>query len=444
MLVSNADYWTAKYWQRVMGSIRSRLERSTELSFWSLRKTLTPTYWLAVVVASLAAWGFEHYYANAQFNTLYYRLGVCLIGIPLFVSPFPKNEFLRKNQRLYFVFFIFLLLPVLLSWNVLSNAAYADSTESLSGSWLTEYAFAVFLFLGLFSKPVHALVMCFVALAISSSIVLFFLNPTNNAFLGTILFMVATIVTAYCFILTTHQQLNYVLQHRLETAYSVGSRVAHELRTPLLSIRNFANNAQKVARGDLVNHPEPEALLASNLNYILKEVEFSNRTIDILLVSTSKAPFNFDLNESFNAGEIISKAVSSYPYSNTAENQCLVIKPGIKLELMGPGELVVHALYNLIKNALLAANSYSESKIEIRWFVQKEKGIITVTDNGSGVPKHLENKVFDDFFTTRNPGDGTGLGLAFCKSLMTQIGGKIDYQRTDDLSIFRMSFLLKY
>jgi len=332
---------------------------------------------------------------------------------------------------------------MLFSWNTLANAAYTANTESSSGAWLTEYAIAVFFFLGFFSKPVYALIMCFFAIAVSATMVNLLFDPTNSAFWGTILFMIATIITAFCFIWTTHQQLNHVLQHRLETAYSIGSRVAHELRTPLLSIKNFATNAQRVSQGDISNHPEPEKLLASNLNHILKEVEFSNRTIDILLVSTSKAPFNFDPKESFNAGEVVPKAVSSYPYSNTAEKDCLVVQPGAELELMGPGELVTHALYNLIKNALLAANSYSESNIEIQWLTEKDKGIITVTDNGSGIPPNLESKVFDDFFTTRNPGDGTGLGLAFCKSLMAQIGGDISYQRTEHLSIFRMTFLLK-
>ena len=422
--------------------VRNLLEKNTELSFQSLRTRLTPAYWLAVLGASLAAWGFEYYYANAQFDTLYFRLAVCVFGIPLFISPFPKSDFLERNQRIYFVAFMFLLFPSLFSWNALANAAFAKNTEALSGAWLTEYALAVFIFLGCFSRPITGLVMSFIALVSTSAIAYFSLSPSSDAFLGVILFMVATIITCFCVILTTHQQLNYVLQHRLETAYSVGSRVAHELRTPLLSIRNFADAANQLSQVGAKNSVDFSEELSGHLGYILREVDFSNRTIDILLVSTSKAPFKFDPKESFLATDVVHTAVSSYPYSNSAERQCVQIRPGAEFEAVGPSDLVIHALYNLIKNALLAANSYSDKEIEAHYFKAGEKGVITITDNGPGIPLRLQHKVFEDFFTTRNPGDGTGLGLAFCKSLMAQIGGKIDYQRIEKLSVFRMTFPL--
>ena len=434
--------WKIKAVRLSCSSLRESLERNTELSFRSLRPKLTPIYWLAVLLANFAAWGFEHLYANAQFDTLYYRLAACSFAIPLFLTPFPTNSFLARIQRIYFVVALFLLLPVLFSWNGLANAAYARGDVALSGAWLTEYALAVFLFMGLFSKPLHSLVISYLALTTTSTLAYFMFNPVSDAFWGTILFMVATILTTFFFLLSTHQQLNYVLQHRLETAYSIGSRIAHELRTPLLSMKNFASAANKIVQSNSDTQQEPDSALSSHLDHILREIEFSNRTIDILLVSTSTAPFNFDPQESFSVTEVVSKATSSYPYSNTAQRQSVVIRPGKEFVAIGPSELVVHSLYNLIKNALLAVNPQSNTAIEISWEKVNEKGIITVTDNGLGIPLRLQRKVFDDFFTTRNPGDGTGLGLAFCKSLMSQIGGKITYQRTEELSIFRMSFLL--
>ena len=417
-----------------------KLEEQTELSFLSLRSKLTPKFWLVALIANIAAWGFEQYYADAQFNTLYFRLAVCAFALPLFSNPYPRIRFLASIQKLYFAVFMFLLFPMLFSWNALANASFADSNETLSGAWLTEYAIAVFIFLGLFSKPVFALFLSAIALVITASIAFLLFEPTSDAFLGTILFLIATMITAFGFMLTTHQQLNYVLQHRLETAYSIGSRVAHELRTPLLSIKNFAATTKKA----LINEtPIPKENVITNLDHILKEIEFSNRTIDILLVSTSKASINVNDVGTFRAKSVIENSVASYPYSNSAERASVHIATIADFEATGPYELLVHALYNLIKNALLSAETYSGSKIELECYSNGGKGIIEVKDNGPGIPLRLQHKVFDDFFTTRNPGDGTGLGLACCKSLMTQLGGTITYKRTGSMSIFRMSFPLQ-
>jgi signal transduction histidine kinase len=51
--------------------------------------------------------------------------------------------------------------------------------------------------------------------------------------------------------------------------------------------------------------------------------------------------------------------------------------------------------------------------------------VITVTDNGPGVPEAIRSQVFDPFFTTKSDTAGTGLGLAISHSIVTRIGGGI-------------------
>jgi signal transduction histidine kinase len=52
--------------------------------------------------------------------------------------------------------------------------------------------------------------------------------------------------------------------------------------------------------------------------------------------------------------------------------------------------------------------------------------LITVTDDGPGIPEKDRPKVFDPFFTTKAAGQGTGLGLAVCKHLIATAGGSIE------------------
>ena len=58
--------------------------------------------------------------------------------------------------------------------------------------------------------------------------------------------------------------------------------------------------------------------------------------------------------------------------------------------------------------------------------------LITVDDNGPGIPEEVLENVFDPFFTTKDPGKGTGLGLAICGRLVESMGGRIRAMRGPD------------
>lgn len=51
--------------------------------------------------------------------------------------------------------------------------------------------------------------------------------------------------------------------------------------------------------------------------------------------------------------------------------------------------------------------------------------VITITDNGCGIPQDLIDSAFDPFFTTKEPGAGTGLGLSVSQALIESMGGRI-------------------
>jgi signal transduction histidine kinase len=55
----------------------------------------------------------------------------------------------------------------------------------------------------------------------------------------------------------------------------------------------------------------------------------------------------------------------------------------------------------------------------------ESKAIITVWDNGTGLPENLKDKIFQPFFSTKPPGQGTGLGLSLSYDIIKAQGGNL-------------------
>jgi signal transduction histidine kinase len=77
--------------------------------------------------------------------------------------------------------------------------------------------------------------------------------------------------------------------------------------------------------------------------------------------------------------------------------------------------VLVQILQNLIANAAQAAKSLASPCVRIHSYVHGDSAVVSVRDNGPGIPPELQQRVFDPFFTTRRRVGGTGLGLALCR-----------------------------
>lgn len=80
---------------------------------------------------------------------------------------------------------------------------------------------------------------------------------------------------------------------------------------------------------------------------------------------------------------------------------------------------------NLIHNALHAMQNKGVITIETQF--EEQNIIVSITDNGSGIPLEVQPKIYDSFFTTKPAGEGSGLGLGICKRIMDKHNGSIDF-----------------
>lgn len=89
-----------------------------------------------------------------------------------------------------------------------------------------------------------------------------------------------------------------------------------------------------------------------------------------------------------------------------------------------PGK-INQVFMNLIANAIQAIPD--KGHIWIKTSQENEQVIVSIKDDGAGIPDEIKNKIFDPFFTTKDVGKGTGMGLSIAFSIVEEINGNIRF-----------------
>jgi signal transduction histidine kinase len=91
--------------------------------------------------------------------------------------------------------------------------------------------------------------------------------------------------------------------------------------------------------------------------------------------------------------------------------------------------LLIHALLNLLQNSIYALKTKSFEKeqptIWIEGRLERDRSLLIVRDNGTGIEEEHLSKIFDPFYTTKDVGEGMGLGLAMCHRIVQDCEGRI-------------------
>jgi signal transduction histidine kinase len=217
--------------------------------------------------------------------------------------------------------------------------------------------------------------------------------------------------------LTTAQE-QLVRSARLAAVGRLSAGIAHEIGNPLAAIRGLLDLMQM---GDLDRDEEKEFV-----GRIQRETERIHHTIRDLL--------DFARNEPTQTGRVESSADLSEVVSDTIkliERQTRFREIDLALDLdeqlprvRGDHERLRQLLLNLLFNAADALGG--KGRIDVRASNGDGMVRLTVVDDGPGIDDEIIGQVFDPFVTTKAPGQGTGLGLAVCHTIVEQLGGSIE------------------
>ncbi len=95
---------------------------------------------------------------------------------------------------------------------------------------------------------------------------------------------------------------------------------------------------------------------------------------------------------------------------------------------------------NIIDNALDAMEANGKGILSIETKKEKESVVVSITDNGPGIPDEVKSRIFDPFFTTKDIGKGTGLGLDVVTRIIKQHDGYINVDSEPGNTTFRVCF----
>jgi PAS domain S-box-containing protein len=215
---------------------------------------------------------------------------------------------------------------------------------------------------------------------------------------------------------------------KLSALGELAAGVAHELNQPLNVINIIAGGLRR----DLNDAKFDESHLAAQLNDISGQVKRMAEIIDHMRIFTRNA--DGVLNETLDASEICNSALMFFRAQSAAHGTEMVEELATDLPpIRGNALRLEQVVMNLLANA---RNSVEESgksgRVSVKTFLGGgERGgevgavIIEISDNGPGVPKHLEQKIFEPFFTTKSPGQGTGLGLSISRRIVEEHQGRL-------------------
>ncbi len=206
------------------------------------------------------------------------------------------------------------------------------------------------------------------------------------------------------------------------------SNVSHELKTPLTVMKGEIEVA-------LMNDNCDKKLLKS----LLDEINYINEITDKLLFLTKKDTLNKQNFEEVDLEEIILELFEKY---SSKISISLDIQED-DFSIKGDKTLLKIALSNIIENSI----KYGASKIKISLKKEKNKIVLSIKDNGIGIPKEKLPFIFDEFYRvdeSRNKKiKGFGLGLSIVKSIINLHNGKIEIKSEGGVEVIIEFFYQK-
>ena len=220
----------------------------------------------------------------------------------------------------------------------------------------------------------------------------------------------------------TRTQDQLVRSEKMASIGQLVAGIAHEINNPVNAIVNTVGPLQQ-AIGDLDDEEVDKVELAEDIRDMIRVVQRgADRTKGIVRAlhnysrTDDESVVDFDLNRSI---------------EDSLELLRHMLKQNIKVErdygdagrVRGHAGQLNQVFVNLLANAAQAVQGKDDATIWVETSERDGSAVITLRDNGPGIPPDVLPRIFDPFFTTKDVGEGTGLGLSIVHQIVERHGG---------------------
>ncbi|MHA6896484.1 ATP-binding protein [Ralstonia pseudosolanacearum] len=244
-----------------------------------------------------------------------------------------------------------------------------------------------------------------------------------------------------------------ILKLDLMRPYALAATVAHEVRTPLATIRL---QAAEIARAwpDLLHgyrlavdhglcappaHPAMLERLPVLAGAIATEVASAHSVIDMALASVTLERLDRRTFAPHSLHACVDMALARYPFQYGEREHVRMLAFSADWHFVGSDTLLMHVLFNLLKNALYAIRIARKGHVEISAWPDGDSYVLAVRDSAMGIPPSVQRRIFDPFFSTKLADQGTGVGLTFCRRVVEAFGGHIQCESVvDEYTLFTL------
>ena len=388
-----------------------------------------------------------HYIFPQPYESLALRLFGGMLFVPIVFSKKWPDKWMDSFPAYWYLVLIFAL-PFFFTFMLFKNGG--------ATVWMLSTLVALFMMI-LLLDWVNLLIH--ITVGMSAAIVVFHLTtPLPLVMPAETLQFVPIFLFAIVMGIIVNYSAERVKEERRKAMLSTAGTIAHELRTPLLSIKSGASGLRQylptllevyrlAALEKLIVSPIRTAHLDSMggvLERIVTEVDRSNTVVDMLMVNIKGSPRDRQAFVSCSISQCVNVALQRYPFVSEKERALVHWDPTADFIFRGSELLTVHVVFNLLKNALRHISRAGKGKIWITLRTDASLNFLVFRDTGTGIRPEILPNIFKRFYAWPNDAagsDATGIGLAFCREVAQAYGGDIEcHSKLGEFAEFVIAF----
>lgn len=220
-------------------------------------------------------------------------------------------------------------------------------------------------------------------------------------------------------VVVLEKSINLLAKSERESAWrEMAKQIAHEIKNPLTPMKLSVQHLVRAWNDKVENYDEFLDKMAVNL---IEQID------NLSAIATEFSNFAKMPQAKIEKVDIVKKLNNAVLLFANTQNIEIILKLNKHKSafIKGDKEQISRVFINIIKNSIQSIPENRKGKISIELLKEKQNVVVHISDNGRGIPKEMQDKLFEPNFTTKT--SGMGLGLAIVNNIIKNFKGELTY-----------------